>query len=273
MSVTRSYQIPTSHGLIAVEEAGRGDLPVVMIHGNSSCRAVFAGQLNGHLAVSHRLIALDLPGHGESGDAPEPTRTYTRPGFADAVIEVLTLMGVEMVVLVGWSLGGHIALEMAPRLPVLRGAMIIGTPPVGAGRMADGFRSPPHMRLAAQQHLSPDEIETFGGAVFGTGFDQPLRTAMARADGRARRIMFDAARAGVGIDQRLVVETLGFPLAVVNGADDPLINLDYLDGLDYANLWGGRCIRIPGAGHAPFRDAPAAFDPILARFLDAVALR
>ena len=77
---TRQQIIDTSHGCVAVEESGHGDIPVLLIHGNSFCRGVFRHQLQGVLAENHRLIAFDLPGHGQSDNAPDPIRTYTRPG-------------------------------------------------------------------------------------------------------------------------------------------------------------------------------------------------
>lgn len=83
-SEVRRHTMSTSHGMIAVEERGEHGLPVLFIHGNSSCSAVFDAQLNGPLAAEHRLIAIDLPGHGESSNALDPIRTYTRPGFAAA---------------------------------------------------------------------------------------------------------------------------------------------------------------------------------------------
>jgi pimeloyl-ACP methyl ester carboxylesterase len=52
----------------------------------------------------HRFIAFDLPGHGESSNAIDPMRSYTRPGFADATVELLEKLGVtEAIVSVGRS--------------------------------------------------------------------------------------------------------------------------------------------------------------------------
>jgi pimeloyl-ACP methyl ester carboxylesterase len=264
---SRQYTLATSHGSIAVEETGHGDLTILLIHGNSSCRGVFRNQMKGPLARKHRLIAFDLPGHGQSSDAPDPSRSYTRPGFADAAIEILNMLGVADVVVFGWSLGGHIALEMAPRLHGIRGLMISGTPPVGRSNMADGFIPAPHMKLAGQQHLTTSDVDAFGKAIFGTRFAPFLRQAIERADGLARKTMFEAARSGAGVDQRWVVENIPIPLAVVNGSEDPFVNLGYLDTFEYANLWEGRCRRLLGLKHAPFWEAPGIFDPILGRFL------
>jgi len=271
--MTDLHQLSTSHGSIVVEEAGRGDLPVLLIHGNSLSREVFRNQLGGALSRKYRLLACDLPGHGDSSDALDASRTYTRPGLADAMTEMLGLLGQREVIVVGWSLGGHIALEMAAQFSGIKGLLISGAPPVGRHNMAEGFIPTPHMRLAGQQYLAPSEIDTFGDAIFGAPIPVAFRRAIERADGLARKTIFAAARAGVGIDQRCLVENLAVPLAVVNGSRDPFINLAYLEVPEYANLWEGRCHRLAGLKHAPFWEAPEAFDTLLGRFIDDVAAR
>ena len=269
--MTDRHQLLTSHGSIVVEEAGRGDVPVLLIHGNSLSREVFRKQLGGALAAKHRLLALDLPGHGDSGDALNPSRTYTRPGLAEAAIEILDLLGLKEVVVAGWSLGGHIALEMASQFSGIKGLLISGAPPVSRHNMSEGFIPAPHMRLASQQTLGPSEIDAFGEATFGAPIPPAFRRAIERADGLARKTIFEAARSGAGVDQRWLVENCPVPLAVVNGAEDPFVNLDYFDVPKYANLWEGRCHRLPGVKHAPFWEAPDFFDEFLGRFVDDVA--
>jgi pimeloyl-ACP methyl ester carboxylesterase len=267
------HRLSTSHGTIVVEEIGQGDLPVVLIHGNSLSREVFRKQLGGALSRKHRLVAFDLPGHGDSSDAQNASRTYTLSGLADAAIEVLALLGLKEVVVVGWSLGGHIAMEMASRSTGIRGLLICGAPPVAPQRMAEGFVKTPHMKLAGRRHFGPSDIDAFGEGIFGVPLPVEFRCAIARADGLARKTIFAAARSGAGIDQRRFVENCPVPLAVVNGSEDPFIKLDYFETPQYANLWTERCYRLPGLKHAPFWEAPELFDELLAKFIDDVAAR
>lgn len=269
-SATRQMTIVTSHGALAVEETGGDGMPVLLIHGNSFCRGVFRNQMQGQLARKYRLIAFDLPGHGDSSDAIDPQRSYTLPGLADATIEFLDKLGIARVIVFGWSLGGHIGIEMIPRFPGMRGLMICGTPPVGPNDFSQGFNAPPNRGVAGREWLSEAEIDAFVQGVIGESAEPFLRDAVARADGRFRKVLFEAARAGEGVDQRLIVESSRVLLAVVNGGSDHVVKLDYFDDVAYANLWEGRCHRLNGLGHAPFWQSPEVFDPVFERFLQAI---
>ena len=266
----RQYMIPTSHGSLAVEESGQYGLPVLLIHGNSFSRGVFRNQMYGQVAKNRRLISFDLPGHGQSSNAIDPDRSYTRRGLADATIELLDKLGVAEAIVFGWSLGGHVGIEMIPRLPGMRGLMISGAPPVGRNQMSLGFSGSPHLGVAGKQELSDAEVDAFVEGIFGESAEAFLRDAVVRADGCFRKKLFQAARAGKGVDQRLIVESSPVPLAVVNGGADRIVNLDYFDTVAYANLWEGCCHRLSGLGHAPFWESPKEFDLVLERFLNDV---
>ena len=266
-SRARYRTVSTSHGVIAVEERGEHGVPVLFIHGNSSCSGVFGAYLNGPLAARMRFIAIDLPGHGHSADALDPARSYTIPGFAEAVCEVLAALDVPEVVVVGWSLGGHVGVEMLAASRRVRGLMLIGAPPVGRNQWSQGFVESRHFELASKQDWTLNDAHAFVSTIYGQMPQHSLRYAALRADGRMRARLCEAARAGIGADQRLIVETSRVPIAIVNGAADPLVNLDYFDTLAYPNLWDSRCHRLPGLGHAPFWQAPDVFASLLQRFV------
>lgn len=260
--------VRTSHADIAVAETSGAGLPIVLIHGNSSCKEVFRNQLMSPLAESHRMLALDLPGHGRSSDAFDPARSYSMPGYADLVVELLDTLGVREAMVYGWSLGGHIGLEMMPRFAGLVGLMIGGTPPVSPNpeSIQKGFRPNPLVGLFGKETFTEDELSAFIAGVYGDHASAILRSAARRADGRARRMMFESLFAGATSDQKALAEHSAVPLAIVDGAEDPFIDVGYVGSLGYDNLWESHCFALRGLGHAPFLSGPGAFNPVFARF-------
>ncbi len=274
MAVT-SKTIQTSHGDIAVSETSGKGLPVLMIHGNSSCKEVFSGQLEGELGERFHLIAPDLPGHGASSDAVDPERTYSMPGFADAAVEMLDVMGIDTAVIVGWSLGGHAAIEMLPRFPGIVGLMPMATPPVNPTpeSIQAGFLPNPLVGLLGKPDLSEEEIGVLATAVYGPALNDTLLAAMRRSDGRARALMFQGLFTGQIANQRDLVQSASVPVAMINGADDPFVNVEYIGSLRYQNLWDKHCYMLRGLAHVAFLQAPELFNPILGRFLEEMAER
>lgn len=268
MGVTEKT-VSTRRAEIAVSETSGKDLPVVFLHGNSMSKDVFRGVLASPMGEKHRLIAIDFPGHGKSSNAHYPAQSYTMPGYAECVVEVMQEMGVEQAAVYGWSLGGHVALELIPRWAGVVGVMISGTPPVGRTPEAiqAGFQPIPQIALGGKVELTPEEVEMFALGTCGASATTEIRDAIRRTDGQARQIMFGALFTGQASDQKAIVESSQVPVAVVSGAGDPLVNLAYVGGLAYANLWDKHCYVLRGAGHAPFLDKPDVFMPILDRFV------
>ena len=266
--------ITTSHADISVLDTLDGKESVVFIHANSLSKEIFDEQLAA-FAGNRRVIAIDLPGHGGSSDAADARRTYCLEGYADCVAVVLEAIGVERAVIVGWSLGGHVGLELTTRFPGLLGLMALGTPP--AEHLADGslagFLPHPQMGLLFAETLSDAEAAEFASLIGGFK-GRPSRLwvdAVKRTHGLARKYMLEAFLAGPPRRQRELAERCAVPLALVNGGADTLIDRDHIDSLTYTNLWSGRQIVMPGQGHAPHVQAAAEFNRILGAFLDDVA--
>src|ERR1700676_2448666 len=93
----------------AYEDVGSGSQPFLFVHGWTCNHNFFAPQIE-YFSRFHRVIAADLCGHGAS-DAPQ--RKYTVPEFADDLAWLCGELGVERAVLVGHSMGGLIALQLA----------------------------------------------------------------------------------------------------------------------------------------------------------------
>ncbi|AJY45547.1 alpha/beta fold hydrolase [Martelella endophytica] len=267
---TISQEVWTSHALMAVEITPGDGPDVVFIHGNSSSRQVFHRQFNSEVFKNYRLISFDLPGHGQSSDAFDKTRTYPLPGLAEAVTELLDQLQVSRPVLVGWSLGGHVAMEMLSKSYNASGLFITGAPPVGP-EISEGFRGNLMSGLAGKGRMSAKDAANFVRNVFATAAEPFMEQAAARTDEAFRSTLFSRYRFEEKSNQREVVSHTEVITAVVNGRDDRIVNLDYIDGVPFSRLWGGTCFRVADAGHAPFLQAPIAFNGLLSAFLADVA--
>lgn len=98
---------------IVYSAAGAGEPALVFIHGGLANREFWDGQLKA-FADRHRVIAPDLPGHGESG---VNRRKWGLPEFGADVAAVVEAEKLQKVVIIGNSLGGPVAIEAALLLP------------------------------------------------------------------------------------------------------------------------------------------------------------
>jgi pimeloyl-ACP methyl ester carboxylesterase len=126
MSPTR---VNGAAGTLAVNDGGRGDPPVVLVHSLAGNSAQWAGQLE-HLRPNHRAIALDLRGHGAS-EAPKD-HDYSIPAMARDIEAVVDMLGLRKFILVGHSMGGGAALAYAGSHPD-RVAGLLLVDPIGDG--------------------------------------------------------------------------------------------------------------------------------------------
>ena len=98
---------------IAFDVRGAGEPTIVLVHGWSNDHTIWDAQI-AHFSQHHQVIALDLPGFGESdGDRTD----WSMARFGDDVFRVVDALGPQRVVLVGFSMGGPVVVEAARRMP------------------------------------------------------------------------------------------------------------------------------------------------------------
>jgi len=201
---------------------GEGGEPMILIHG-------FGGDLNNWLfnheplAAEREVIALDLPGHGESAKAVGDGSVKT---LADTVIAFMAELGVESAHLVGHSMGGAVSLCIAQTAPErVRSLTLICSAGLGDeinGEYIDGF-----VNAKDRRALKPLLKELFADESLVTrqlvddmlkykrleGVDEALATIAAAAfkDGRQQTVLRD------------VIGQLGKPVLVIWGANDRII--------------------------------------------------
>ncbi|WP_417309802.1 alpha/beta fold hydrolase [Devosia sp.] len=259
--------VHTPMGNIRLSESCSTGAPLVLIHGSGYSRKVFARQFDSPLADRHRLIALDLPGHGESQDAVA-AEDYQLPQMARAVEMVLDARDVEQAVVFGWSLGGHIAIEMLASDQRVSGVMLTGAPPVAPGPlgMLRGFQATWDLLLATKEFFSRRDAERFLELCFHGAGNPAFLDDILRTDGRVRTGVSRSLMQAIGADQLATVVSAEVPIAMVNGENDSVARLGYIAGLAYGSLWRNVCHIIPNAGHAPFWDQADTFNRLLSQF-------
>lgn len=118
---------------IHYEEHGAGD-PVVLVHGFAS-RASHNWELTGWykaLAPRYRVIAMDCRGHGDSGK-PHNRADYSGRIMEEDVIRLIDHLGIERTLLMGYSMGGRIAMGVLAHHPERLRAVVLGGIGAGAG--------------------------------------------------------------------------------------------------------------------------------------------
>ncbi|MCP4302489.1 MAG: alpha/beta hydrolase, partial [Gammaproteobacteria bacterium] len=170
------------------ESDGTGQA-VMLVHGNSSSGRVFRHQLESEFGRKYRVVAIDLPGHGNS-DPAEQMETYSLPYYASIVATAAEALQMEDAVFIGWSLGGHAVLQAQASLPQAAGFVIFGTPPLRfPPAMEEAFLPHPAMAAAFNPELTQEEAAAFGAAFFAP--DSPVDPApfvddILATDGNAR---------------------------------------------------------------------------------------
>jgi pimeloyl-ACP methyl ester carboxylesterase len=247
-----------------------GGRSVVFVHGNSCSARTWRPLLEGSFGRRFRCLALDLPGHGHSA-RPADYAQYSLPGYAAIVARFAESLDAANAVVVGWSLGGHIALEAAPAMPAVPGFVIFGTPPVrSADQLSQAFLPTPAMGVGFTEVISEDAARSLAAVFTAPGSTLPLDEFVAdilATDGAARASMFASVREGRFADELAIIAGLRQPLAILHGEGEQLANLDYIRGLTIPSLWRGEVQLIADAGHAPHQETPVQFARLLEQFI------
>jgi pimeloyl-ACP methyl ester carboxylesterase len=256
------------HGSIAVRCRGSGP-PIVFCHGNSCSSRSFEKQLESGLADRFRLLAIDLPGHGDSLPARVPEQTYTLAGYAGAVVAAVSELEADNALFVGWSLGGHVLLEASHRLQRAAGYLIFGAPPIAS--FADFGRAAyeaPAIQAAFREASTAAEVHELLALFFRPGHPVPQTffDDFRRTDPRARAAIGESAARGELRDELQVVRDLTVPLAVVHGAREALIRRTYIDTVSMPTLWRRTIQEVPDAGHAVQWENPDVFNDLVETF-------
>lgn len=268
-----SYRTPA--GRISVMEAGKGK-PLVCIHGLGGTKASFVTTIAA-LAPERRVIALDLPGFGDS-DKPLRGR-YDSRWFADAVMSVLDELEIGRADLIGNSMGGRVAIELGLRAPERVRRLVLLSPAMAwlrQDRRLKWLLQFPLPRLGLVQPTPRPIVEPIvrrlvpsgDNGWVAAGIDEFLR-AYCTVGGRfafyesARNIFLDEPNGDAGFWRRL--ERLSPEAMFVWGRQDRLVPIAFMKHVERA-LPGAHHVELD-CGHVPQLEAARATHSAVSRFL------
>jgi pimeloyl-ACP methyl ester carboxylesterase len=267
------------HGrLVTYAETGTGPV-LLLIHGMGGSYENWRAVID-PLARHHTIVAPDLPGHGRSATG---AGDYSVGALAASLRDLLISLGHDSATLVGHSLGGGIAMqlayqfpELAERLvlvasgglgpevsPVLRAAALPGADLFIAATAGIGTRSVPMVgRGLASVGLRPsvDVAEVARG--YASLADRDRRAAFLAT----LRSVIDSRGQRVDATDRLYLAA-GVPVLLIWGSRDPVIPVRHGERAHEA-IPGSRLEIFDGVGHLPQLEAPARFVAALEGFLE-----
>jgi pimeloyl-ACP methyl ester carboxylesterase len=270
--------VDTSNGNLQVlDEGDRQGSPIVLIH-CYTCSMSWWDELAPLLTKDHRVVRVDLLGHGGSD---KPGAGYSIEDQASATAEALARLGVVGATVVGHSLGGSVATALAEQSPRLASRVVIidQAPEDGSEHEPLGQRLSywPIIGQATARlsQVAPKSVvrnqydQAFApGFNISSGFDNPdqpvddLRamtyTSYKQTADEESDYVDEAP-----LDERL--KTIGVPLLAIFGAEDQIY--DAQDAVDrYRAVPGAQTQLIAGAGHSPNVEKPDDVAPLIVGF-------
>ncbi|MDX2161002.1 MAG: 2-succinyl-6-hydroxy-2,4-cyclohexadiene-1-carboxylate synthase [bacterium] len=256
-------------------ETGSGD-PLVLLHGFMGSAAGW-GALHTQLARSRRVIALDALGHG-STDAPPIPQRYRIEQAAHDLVMLFELLALPPVDLLGYSMGGRLALYVALEYPERLRSLVLESTSAGLGNRIEAER-----RAQADADraavIEQEGLETFIARDWETLplFASQRRLPEAIRDRvRAERMAHTAdglanSLRGMSVGQQPYLgERLGaitMPALLIAGELDAA----YCEGMRRmaAHMLNARIEIVPDAGHNVHLEQPAAYLECIDQFLNA----
>jgi non-heme chloroperoxidase len=258
LSAATSHYATLGGARVHYKSLGKGDLALVFVHG-WTCDMNFWRLQAPAFADKTRVIAVDLPGHGQSD---KPKVDYTMNFFARAIDAVLRDARVERAVLVGHSMGTPVIRQFYRKYPQKTLALVIvdgGLRPFGKKEQMEGFmaslRGPNYKETASRMidgMMGTVRSAELRQQIKGSMLATPQHVAVSAMDGMADESLWAPDKINVPV--LAVMAKSSFP-----AADNEQFFHSLASNLDY-QVWDG-------VSHFLMMEKPAEFNAALAAFL------
>jgi pimeloyl-ACP methyl ester carboxylesterase len=259
-------------------EPGDGRPVLLLVHGLAGSSSGWLDALDA-LGEVATVIAPDLPGHGASD---KPRQDYSLAGHANALRDLMVAIGIDRATLVGHSLGGGVAMQLAYQHPERCERLVL----VASGGLGPDVSwalrllSLPGAELALPV-IAPRFLRDAGGAVGRAAsrlglrwplLEQSWQSYASLADAENRQSFLRTLRGVVGpsgqvlsAQDRLYLAA-NLPTLLVWGGSDRMIPVEH-GRAAHASLPGSELVVFEHAGHFPHNEEPDAFTRAVVGFL------
>ncbi|MGO3327133.1 3-oxoadipate enol-lactonase [Gordonia sp. (in: high G+C Gram-positive bacteria)] len=222
---------------LAYERHGLADGPTIMLLGAlGSARSMWRPQISG-LSDAHDVIAVDLRGHGES---PESVGTSTVAAIAGDVAALLDRLDVDSAHLVGLSLGGAVAQELAVTHPDLVRTLTLLCTSARFGDPEPWVDRAQTVRVDGTASIAESVVERWFTAVFAQRNPALVERMRAMVAATSDEGYAACCEALAGFDSRADLGSINAPTLVIGAADDQAVPLEHqrvlADGIPDARL-------------------------------------
>ena len=237
---------------------GKGEPALVFIH-CWACNRNFWDNQVAEFSKTHRVVTIDLPGHGESGQG---RKNWSVESYGDDVRAVVTKLDLKRVVLVGSSMGGSIALEATKRMP----DRVVAIVPVDTLQNVEA-KVPPEQLDAVFKQLQADYKNAVTGLLNQIFFSPTTPAAVKErvineALSRQPDVALPILKAVFSYDGAAGLREVKVPIRAINSdrvPTDVAVNRKYAPQFD--------AMMIKGTGHYPMLEDPVRFNQMLAEIL------
>jgi pimeloyl-ACP methyl ester carboxylesterase len=246
---------------LAFDDVGHGPA-VVLIHGHPFNRSMWREQQQPLADAGFRVVTPDLRGYGAS---PVESGTVTMAELAGDVDHLLTSLSIDAVAVVGLSMGGLVAMELATTRPQVWALGLVATT---AEPVTEGEQQRRRALAAAADERGIGPLLESMEPLFHPGFPEAQIGRMRAMMGASSPVGAAAALRGRAArpDYRPRLRAFPGPSWVCVGSADHWSTAAVADEI-VANLAHPELLVIPGVGHLPNIEAPAFFNDALVDFL------
>jgi len=238
--------------------AGKGEPALVFVHCGGCNRNFWENQV-AEFSKTHRVVTIDLPGHGESGSG---RKSWSIESYSDDVKTVVTKLDLKRVVLVGSSMGGPITLEAAKRMP----ERVVGIVPVDVLQNVEQ-KLPPEQVDAVIKQLEADYKTAMTGLLnqffFSANTPEAVKTRVINeVVSRQPEAALAILKGIISYDPAPALREVKVPIKAINSDLNPTkveVNRKYAPQFD--------AVIIKGTGHYPMLEDPTRFNQMLAEIL------